>query len=236
MDLIHAFIALQHLMSAINYASALYVVVIDAALQRSVERSQVERSPHPFQTQLVHLNRLFTNNDTNCHEQLRVDIRTFNIPCTLVRGVGLTDSKYVVLEEKVGMFLKTIAHHKKNRVIKFDFSRSGQTASKYFNQVLKAILKRQDVLLKHPELVPTNCDDERWKWFQGKSSRQFQNQNVEEAVPCAARCPKAKQYYEDLLHLFGKDRATRDLAEGAIDAAAAMGQEDAIVEQGVRVL
>ena len=61
--------------------------------------------------------------------------------CNLVRSVGLTDSKYVVLEEKVAMFLNVIGHDQKNRRIKFEFMRSSQTVSKYFNEVLKDVLQ-----------------------------------------------------------------------------------------------
>ncbi|XP_028053958.1 putative nuclease HARBI1 [Camellia sinensis] len=46
--------------------------------------------------------------------------------CTLVQSVGLSDSKYVLLEEKVAMFLNVIAHDYKNRNIKFNFMQSGQ--------------------------------------------------------------------------------------------------------------
>lgn len=166
MGLIHAFIALQHLVASINHACSLFVVVIHIALSKRLDRLDVERSPHPFRTQLDNLNKLFRNSEVNCHEQLRVNIHTFTRLCTLVRGVGLTDSKFVVVEEKVGIFLYTLAHHLKNRKIKFDFTRSGQTVSRYFNDVLKAVIRLQDVLLKVPEPVPANSNDERWKWFQ----------------------------------------------------------------------
>ncbi|XP_028051140.1 protein ALP1-like [Camellia sinensis] len=86
--------------------------------------------------------------------------------CTLVRSVGLSDSKYVLLEEKVAMFLNVIAHDYKNRNIKFNFMRSGQTVSQYFNDVLKAILRLQGVLLKTPEPITANCTDDRWRCFQ----------------------------------------------------------------------
>lgn len=148
MGLIHAFIALQHLVASINHACSLFVVVIHIALSKRLDRLDVERSPHPFRTQLDNLNKLFRNSEVNCHEQLRVNIHTFTRLCTLVRGVGLTDSKFVVVEEKVGIFLYTLAHHLKNRKIKFDFTRSGQTVSRYFNDVLKAVIRLQDVLLK----------------------------------------------------------------------------------------
>ncbi|GMP27754.1 hypothetical protein CsSME_00003604 [Camellia sinensis var. sinensis] len=44
--------------------------------------------------------------------------------------------------------------------------RSGQTVSKYFNDVLKAVLRLQGVLLKTPEPITVGCTDDRWRWFQ----------------------------------------------------------------------
>ena len=63
------------------------------------------------------------------------------------------------------MFLHTLAHHEKNRVIKFRFFRSGETVSKYFHNVLHSIIRVYGELLKRPEPVPQNSTDERWKWF-----------------------------------------------------------------------
>ena len=166
MDLKDAFLALQHYVSSINYACGVFVVFLHAALERNIVRLDVDRSPHPFQTQLDHLNRLVRYNDVDCHDQLRMNRHTFTRLCTLLRGVGLCDSRYVVLEEKVAMFLWTLAHHKKNRNIKFAFMRSGQTVSKYFNDVLNSVLRLQGVLLKTPEPIANNCTDERWRWFQ----------------------------------------------------------------------
>lgn len=167
MEHMHAFVALKHLVASINYACALFVVVMHAVME-NVEptRLPVVRSPHPFQTQLDRLNRLFRNNDNDCYEQLRMDRWAFARLCTMTREVGLTDSRYVILEEKVAMFLWVIAHHEKNRVVKFDFLRSGQTVSRYFNDVLKAVLRLQDFLLKAPEPIPADYPDERWTWFQ----------------------------------------------------------------------
>ncbi|XP_058756164.1 protein ALP1-like [Vicia villosa] len=63
------------------------------------------------------------------------------------------------------MFLQILAHHSKNRVIKFLFNRSGETVSRYFNLVLNGILRLHEILLKAPKPVPEDCVDERWKFF-----------------------------------------------------------------------
>ncbi|CAL5386329.1 unnamed protein product [Camellia sinensis] len=166
MDLFEAFVALQEVVSSINYVCGVYIIVLQVALERYQSRLDIKRSPHPFQAQLDYLNRLVKDSDIDCHEQLRVNRHTFMCLCTLVQSVRLSDSKYVLLEEKVAMFLNVIAHDYKNRNIKFNFMRSRQIVSQYFNDVLKAILRLQGVLLKTPEPITANCTDDRWRCFQ----------------------------------------------------------------------
>ncbi|GMP68364.1 hypothetical protein CsSME_00028000 [Camellia sinensis var. sinensis] len=91
---------------------------------------------------------------------------TFMRLCALIRTKGMSDSKHVVLEEKVAMFLSVLGHHHKNRTVKFNFMRSGEIVSKYFNKVLKAVLQLQGVLLKTPEPIIAGCTDDRCRWFQ----------------------------------------------------------------------
>ncbi|WOL20446.1 hypothetical protein Cni_G29251 [Canna indica] len=65
----------------------------------------------------------------------------------------------------VAMFLHICAHHVKNRVIKRQFVRSGETINGQFNAVLNSIILCYEMLLKKPEPVPQNSTDYRWKWF-----------------------------------------------------------------------
>ena len=77
----------------------------------------------------------------------------------------LRPTKYVDVEEMVVIFLHIVAHDVKNRVMRRQFARSGETVSKHFNIVLNAILRLYDVLLRKPEPVTENCTDDRWCWF-----------------------------------------------------------------------
>lgn len=116
--------------------------------------------------QVKHLHRMVGFNNVDCILNLRMDRNTFGRLCTLLRVLGgLSDGKYVSVEEQVATFLGILAHHKKNRVVGFDFRRSGQTISYYLHKVLKAILKLHGILLVKPEPVQEDCDDPRWKWF-----------------------------------------------------------------------
>jgi len=84
----------------------------------------------------------------------------------MLKTIGkLDDSKYVPLEEQVALFLNILAHYTKNRIVHSAFKRSGWTVSKYFNKVLKGVMRLQSVLLKKPTPIQENSRDERLRWF-----------------------------------------------------------------------
>ncbi|KAM6583354.1 hypothetical protein CsatB_010356 [Cannabis sativa] len=114
--------------------------------------------------QIVH--RLVYESDVTSLEQLRMTRHAFTNLCMMLENIGgLQPSKYLAIDEQVAMFLHIIAHHCKNRVIKFRFMRSGETVSRYFHNVLHAVIRLHKELLVKPEPVPENSTDERWKWF-----------------------------------------------------------------------
>ncbi|CAN0826746.1 hypothetical protein LINGRAPRIM_LOCUS2359 [Linum grandiflorum] len=63
------------------------------------------------------------------------------------------------------MFLHTIAHNKKNRILQLQLSRSDQTIHKQLHKVLLSILKLYHILLKQPIHEPENSIDPKWKYF-----------------------------------------------------------------------
>ncbi|KAH6786760.1 hypothetical protein C2S52_006312 [Perilla frutescens var. hirtella] len=77
----------------------------------------------------------------------------------------LRATRNLTVDEQVAMFIYILAHHQKNRTMKTNFLRSGETISRYFNKVLNAVLRIQDHLLKAPSPVCENSTDEKWKWF-----------------------------------------------------------------------
>ncbi|KAK6128563.1 hypothetical protein DH2020_037707 [Rehmannia glutinosa] len=88
--------------------------------------------------------------------------------CYLLKHVGgLKDSRYVSINEKAALFLFVLAHHKKNRIMRFDFKRSGQTVSRHFHDVLNAVLRLHNLLLVNPQAVDDNCTNPRWSSFKG---------------------------------------------------------------------
>ncbi|XP_026419625.1 uncharacterized protein LOC113315577 [Papaver somniferum] len=109
---------------------------------------------------------LVYKSDTKCKSQLRLDRRTFRILCHKLRTVsGLEDNRNCDVEEMVAIFLYVIAHHHKNRVVGFQFKRSGDTISRHVNTVLKGVIRLQGELLKEPVAVSTSSVDQRWNCF-----------------------------------------------------------------------
>ena len=77
----------------------------------------------------------------------------------------IKDSRNMLIEEKVALFLNILAHDEKTRIIKHRLKRSEETINRNFHKVLKAVLHLHEVLFKTPEPVLENCEDKKWKWF-----------------------------------------------------------------------
>jgi hypothetical protein len=56
------------------------------------------------------------------------------------------------VEQQVAMFLHTVGHNVRNRVIATNFDRSGETVSRYFNKVLHAIGELRENYIRPPSL------------------------------------------------------------------------------------
>nr|XP_011464621.1 PREDICTED: uncharacterized protein LOC105351565 [Fragaria vesca subsp. vesca] len=116
--------------------------------------------------QLSYMYSLVYESDVICIDKLRMDRESFHKLCRILSTKGqLRGTRNVSIEEMVAMFLNTLAHHHKNRVIKFNFHRSGRTVSKYFHECLKAIIRCQKDFWKTPEPIPEDSTDYRWTWF-----------------------------------------------------------------------
>ncbi|KAL0434813.1 UNVERIFIED_CONTAM: hypothetical protein Sradi_0189200 [Sesamum radiatum] len=114
------------------------------------------------------MRRLVEFSDIACIENLRMSRNAFAKLCLLLQTQGgLEDSRHVPLSSQVAMFLSMLAHHKKNRTVKYDFIRSGRTVSKHFHCVLNVVLRLHPLLLARHTPVPPNSTCPRWKWFEG---------------------------------------------------------------------
>ncbi|XP_028077682.1 uncharacterized protein LOC114279606 [Camellia sinensis] len=168
-DELELYVVLQVVMQEIHALCAVAFVVIEVVLKRylSEYRHNLIREPNRLQKQMDYINRLVRESDITCVEQLRMDRRDFMTLCNMVHTIGgLGHSKYVTLEEKVAFFLFILAQHLKIRNVKFNFYRSGETVSRYFNDVLKVVLRLQANLLVTPNPITEASTDPRWNCFQ----------------------------------------------------------------------
>ncbi|XLR01106.1 hypothetical protein S83_067304, partial [Arachis hypogaea] len=114
------------------------------------------------------LERIVGEGDRNCIWELRMNTNAFANLCELLQVQGrLTEDGHVSLPEQVATFLIILAHHKKNRSLQVIFCRSGETVSKYFNKVLKAVIRIQGMLFAKATPVAEDCVDPTWRRFKG---------------------------------------------------------------------
>lgn len=170
MEKAEAFIVLQEMALGTVSFLQLFVRARLAYLRRRNRRQNNELVRYNMfsrmPAQVAHLRRIINISDVDCIGNLRMSRNAFSRLCYLLENVGgLTDTRHVRTHEKVAMFLSILGHHRKNRIVKQDFVRSGHTVSRYFHEVLNTLLKLYPLLLVTPEPVPEDCCIEKWKWF-----------------------------------------------------------------------
>ncbi|PWA71887.1 hypothetical protein CTI12_AA278210 [Artemisia annua] len=121
-----------------------------------------------YYNSLQNMIRMVYESDTTSVVNIRMNIYAFRKLCQIleIRG-GLKSSKNIQVDEQVAMFLHTLAHNEKNRIIVNRFQRSGEPISRYFKLVLNAVCQLHKEFYKVPVPVPVNELEERWKWFKG---------------------------------------------------------------------
>ena len=103
-----------------------------------------------------------------CVENLQIDRNAFGRLCRIFRQNGdLKDGRFVMVEEQVALFQSILAHHKKIKVVKFDFARSGYTVSYYVHRVLRVVIRLLASLLATPEPVTDESTDNRMEVVPG---------------------------------------------------------------------
>ncbi|XP_023900451.1 uncharacterized protein LOC112012297 isoform X2 [Quercus suber] len=106
-------------------------------------------SPHgsSFMTEVLN------GHDDGCREMFRMDKHVFHKLCDILRQRGmLRDTAGVMIEEQLAIFLNIIGHNERNRVIQERFQHSGETISRHFNNVLRAIKSLSREFLQPPPL------------------------------------------------------------------------------------
>ncbi|KAK4383716.1 hypothetical protein Sango_2749900 [Sesamum angolense] len=167
-----ALIALQHIVDVVVVALTICIQVLEYIKTRTTSSGRFRRRRYSLTTrmpdQVGRLYMLVSSNDETCLRNLRMDRNAFGRLCYMLeQSGGVRPTKNVFVPEQVAMFLSVLSHHKKNCVVKHDFTRSGRTVSKHFHVVLHAVCKMHKVLLAKPTPIADDCSDPRWKWFKG---------------------------------------------------------------------
>jgi len=114
---------------------------------------------------IEYLNNKIWRDDTVCVNMLRFNRDKFFRLCSLFRDRGLLkDTIHVCVEQQVGMFLNTVGHNLRNRLVGTNFDRSGETVSRYFNKVLHAIGQLRGELIKPPSLDTPSKIAGNYRW------------------------------------------------------------------------
>ena len=100
---------------------------------------------------IEYLNNKIWKNDVTCVSMLRLNRASFFRFCKLFRDRGLLqDTIHLCVEQQVAMFLNTVGHNVRNRLVGTNFDRSGETVSRYFNKVLHAIGELRKEFIRPP--------------------------------------------------------------------------------------
>lgn len=92
--------------------------------------------------------------DDVCQEMFRMNKHVFHKLCGTLRERGLLrDTAGVLIEEQLAIFMNIVGHNERNRVIQERFQHSGETISRHFNNVLKAIKSLSRELLQPPQVT-----------------------------------------------------------------------------------
>ncbi|KAL5708437.1 hypothetical protein ACHQM5_019231 [Ranunculus cassubicifolius] len=93
------------------------------------------------------------------HDILRMDQHIFLRLCKILEDRGLLKmTKQMSVVEQVAICLITVGHNERNRMIRDRFQHSGETISRHFNNVLRAISEFSISMIRPPSfaVVPSN--------------------------------------------------------------------------------
>ncbi|XP_039130874.1 uncharacterized protein LOC120267259 [Dioscorea cayenensis subsp. rotundata] len=154
----------QHATLLVAYTVALHLnnlLVVTASMLefyrlRLKNRKQKRMISYTYERHLirqVNFRRMVFDSDLTCMENIRMNIAAFYKLCDMSESIGrLAPMKNMNIKEMVALFLYIISHHAKNRIVKREFVRSGETISRQFGLILLSILRLHEDLFKKPDL------------------------------------------------------------------------------------
>ena len=100
----------------------------------------------------TYLNEILTGHPRKCLDIFRMSSGCFLLLVNELKHRGhLRDSHAVSVEEQLAIFLFTIGHSQRNRVMQNFFQHSGETISRYYNLTLDVIVKLVPYYMKQFE-------------------------------------------------------------------------------------
>ncbi|KAG8372299.1 hypothetical protein BUALT_Bualt12G0051800 [Buddleja alternifolia] len=136
---------------------------------------------------------LMNANPTRCYDMFRMKPDVFiTFSNTLIDKCGLKHSRYLSAYEQVAIFLHIIAHGIMSRVAAEKFQHSGETISKVFHRVLKAICKLGVEIIAPPnfdEVPPEILHNPKYYPFFKDCIGAIDGTHIEACIPIPQQIP-----------------------------------------------
>ncbi|XP_039122159.1 protein ALP1-like [Dioscorea cayenensis subsp. rotundata] len=166
------------------------VVVVVACQIEDVHVSRSGRSKEPSMfrdlTRKKHMERILRSGHDYCVSYLRMDVGPFMHLASIMRDKHLLQvTRHISVEEQLAMFLHIVGHNTKNRTMRIEFVRSGETISQYFNCMLRAVCAIRDDFVHS---LSSNCYPEieynpNWYPFFKDCIGLFDGTHIDASVP-----------------------------------------------------
>jgi hypothetical protein len=143
------------ILSAAAYTATCMTVLFVSSMVLNKKRKRITYGPmeERDKTRIDYLNSKIYKDDITCTKMLRLKRVPFFRLCQVLPERSLfRDTLHVCVEEQVAVFLNTVGHNLKNRLVGTNFTRSGETVSRYFGLVLHAIGQLSNELIRPPSL------------------------------------------------------------------------------------
>ncbi|KAI3969963.1 hypothetical protein MKW92_052870, partial [Papaver armeniacum] len=146
------------------------LLVVAAVIEKVKGRICKEPCRTSILTGHQHMQEILHGHPRRCYEQYRMEKFVFlRLTHILRERELLRDSRWVTIEEQLAIFLLTIGHNEDNKMLQERFQHSGETISRYFNEVLRAIMELSKELIKPPSFFRDSIEilnnSKYFPWF-----------------------------------------------------------------------
>jgi hypothetical protein len=124
---------------------------------------QEDTSSQASQKQAIHtscrngatfIHETLTSHEIVCRTRFHMEREIFQALVQRLRENNLADSRYVSVEEQLGIFLYAVSKNASNRTLQDQFQHSGEIISRHFRAVLYALTQLTCNYIRPPSLHP----------------------------------------------------------------------------------